>query len=209
MAASTLNGPPLRRDTALQSTSGSSVKTSSGTSWLDDPRALSELVVQLARCSRLDGFSAHAVGTQRLDGRLIVGVEADLVSTRPQHPDGATMGPPDHRDRPRSRKATTSQKRLRQTGSSRLVSAGLSSGPNFESVCGGSTPSGAIRAKETRRLRSPSLHASRPAEWCANALGRARRRRFAELYSSARAAQMSVCDPVCLSIVIRPSAWKV
>ena len=35
------------------------------------------------------------------------------------------------------------QKRLQQTRSSRLVSARLDSGPNFESACGGSTPPGA------------------------------------------------------------------
>jgi hypothetical protein len=40
--------------------------------------------------------------------------------------------------------ADSRQKRLRQTGSSRLVSAYLGSCPNFESVGGGSTPPGAL-----------------------------------------------------------------
>ena len=57
---------------------------------------------------------------------------------------GATPGPPDPPRWAEITKATTSWKRLRQTGSSRCVSAGLSSGPNFESVRGGSTPPGAI-----------------------------------------------------------------
>jgi hypothetical protein len=90
----------------------------------------------------------------RVDGVVVFGLDR-LRSWRPRQVSpirddrearglGATAGPPDPPRWAEITTATIGQKRLKQRGSSRWVSACLGSGPNFESAGGGSTPPGAI-----------------------------------------------------------------
>ena len=88
IAARTPNGPPLRRSTPLQSSSGSSVKTSSASAGLDDPGTLVELVVELAgppaRIADVDTRAAQRSESRRVDlgGQEPDGLDDERIRVR-------------------------------------------------------------------------------------------------------------------------------